>query len=378
MTARALTEPAMSAADTRVAMLNVLEDFAVERERASDVQSAVLNILEDAAAGQAENEGTHKAVLNVLEDFAAEHERAATVHEAVVNVLDDFFEEKERLESAQRAVLNILDDVDLEQRRARAANDGLRQEMAERVRAEAALEDRTAALARSNDELEMFAYAASHDLSEPLRAISGPVSLLARRYAGALDDEADQLIGFAVDGCERMQTLINDLLALSRVGRTGGEPVLVPLDTTLGNVVAMLAPTIEAIGAVVTHDALPIVRGEPQALAQVLQNLVSNAVKYIDPARVPQVHVAARSEHGRWRITVADNGIGIAPRHRERVFGMFKRLHTRDEYPGTGIGLALCKKIVEHHGGTIGVDDGPEGQGSTFWFTLPIDEEEIR
>ena len=229
-------------------------------------------------------------------------------------------------------------------------------------------------LERSNADLEQFAYAASHDLSEPLRAISGPISLLEQKYAGQLDVEADKLIDFAVDGCRRMQQLIDDLLALSRVGRFEGDRL--PVDT------AVMASTVFALAADdlgvvpdVRFGMLPVVLAEPSQLRQVFENLIGNAVKFHRPGVPPVIEVDCRPDGAALRFTVADNGIGIDPRYRERVFGMFKRLHTRDVYPGTGIGLALCKKIVERHGGRIGVSDGPGGVGSTFWFTLPTESE---
>jgi PAS domain S-box-containing protein len=228
------------------------------------------------------------------------------------------------------------------------------------------------ALTRSNEELEQFAYIASHDLSEPLRAISGPVSLLARRYQGRLDAEADEFIGFAVDGCDRMQALINDLLAFSRVGGKEWSVSEVDLGAVLGQTLAVLGPALRDRDAVVRCDPMPVVVGDASQLAQVLQNLIGNAVKFTPADRVPRIGVGHRVEGGCHRFTVTDNGIGIAERHRERIFGMFKRLHGNDEYPGTGIGLALCQKIVQRHGGAVGVAHGPDGCGSAFWFTLPI------
>ena len=230
-------------------------------------------------------------------------------------------------------------------------------------------------LKRSNDELEQFAYVASHDLSEPLRAISGPVSLLARRYQGQLDADADRFIGFAVDGCERMQTLINDLLAVSRVGRVEMTMSTVDTNALVGTVLRVLHPAVEARHGHVTSDDLPAVSGDAGQLNQLFQNLISNAIKFTPPDVEPRIHLGCQRQDDHWRFTVTDNGIGIDERHRERIFGMFKRLHTRDAYPGTGIGLAVCKKIVERHRGTLGVADGPDGRGTTFWFTIPQQQE---
>src|SRR2546423_592818 len=243
---------------------------------------------------------------------------------------------------------------------------------AELLRRASALERANIQLARSNEELEQFAYVASHDLSEPLRAISGPMSLLARRYRGELDAEADQFIEFAVDGCRRMQAIIDDLLALSRAGRADGELQAVDCNVLVKGVVAGLGARIAETGAIVRVDPLPTVVSPPTQLGQVFQNLISNALKFVPAGVVPEVVVSAERIGDEWDFSVVDNGIGIEPRHRERIFGMFKRLHNRNEYEGSGIGLALCKRIVEREGGRIGVEAAPSGHGSCFWFALPI------
>ena len=229
-----------------------------------------------------------------------------------------------------------------------------------------------ARLAASNEELEQFAYIASHDLSEPLRAISGPISLLARRYRDQLDPEAHQFIEFGVDGCRRMQAMIDDLLAFSRAGRFDEELQFVDCNLLVQTVIGALGPRIAETGAVVRADPLPTVASQPTRLGQVFQNLISNALKFIPPGVVPEVVVSAERIGDDWDFSVTDNGIGIEPRHRDRIFGMFKRLHSRAEYEGTGIGLALCKRIVEREGGRIGVESAPSGKGSRFWFALPI------
>jgi len=234
------------------------------------------------------------------------------------------------------------------------------------------LEQANVQLERSNEELEQFAYIASHDLSEPLRAISGPISLLSRRYRDQLDAEADQFIEFAVDGCRRMQAMIDDLLAYSRAGRVDGEPQPVDCNVLLTTVTADLAARITETGGIVSVDPLPTVAAQPIQLGQVFRNLISNALKFVAPGMVPEVTVSAKRIGNEWDFSVIDNGIGIEPRYRERIFGMFKRLHNRSEYEGSGIGLALCKRIIEREGGRIGVDEAPSGQGSSFWFALPI------
>jgi PAS domain S-box-containing protein len=240
----------------------------------------------------------------------------------------------------------------------------------ERLRAEMALEHRADELARSNAELERFAYVASHDLQEPLRMVASYTQLLARRYQDKLDADANEFIGYAVDGVTRMQALINDLLAYSRVGTRGKEFAVTRLDECLQRALANLRLAVEQSGASVSHDALPTVVGDEGQLAQVFQNLVGNALKFRGTA-APKVHVSARKlEGGAWEVCVRDNGIGIAPEYFDKVFVIFQRLHTRSDYSGNGIGLAICKKIVERHGGTIWIESQPPS-GTAVHFTLP-------
>jgi light-regulated signal transduction histidine kinase (bacteriophytochrome) len=224
------------------------------------------------------------------------------------------------------------------------------------------------ALERSNAELAQFAYVASHDLSEPLRMVSSYLQLLRRRYHGQIDEDADEFIDFAVEGANRMRALIEDLLAYSRAGRSA-EPRPVDTGYIMADVLSSLAAAVADARAQVAVGPLPSVLGDRVAIAQLLQNLVANALKF---RHGPGVHVwvSAEAEDGMWRFSVADDGIGIDARHRERVFKMFQRLHDRESFEGTGIGLAICRKIVERHGGRIWVD-GREGGGTVFSFTLP-------
>ncbi len=224
-------------------------------------------------------------------------------------------------------------------------------------------------LQRSNAELEQFAYIASHDLQEPLRKVASFCQLLQRRYADQLDERAGQYIGFAVDGANRMQTLINDLLAFSRVGRVHGETAEVDLEEVFERAEDALSLAIAESGAEVTHDPLPVLRGDATQLGMLMQNMLSNAVKFRSPDRPLRVHLAAWQEDDHWAFACSDNGIGIEPEFADRVFVIFQRLHTRDAYPGNGIGLALCKKVVEFHGGTIGIDPA-HAPGARITFTL--------
>ncbi|KAA0941123.1 sensor histidine kinase [Streptomyces apricus] len=231
------------------------------------------------------------------------------------------------------------------------------------------LDAQAADLQRSNAELEQFAYVASHDLQEPLRKVSSFTQLLQRRYGGQLDSRADQYIDFAVDGANRMQVLINDLLDFSRVGRVHNAHQSVDLDKVLEGTLSSMSVGIEEAGATITHDPLPTLVADPTQLGMLWQNLIGNAVKFRRPGEAPKIHVTAAREGELWRFTVTDNGIGIAPEYADKIFVIFQRLHTKDAYAGSGIGLAMCKKIVEFHGGTIGVD--PEYRdGARITFTL--------
>jgi light-regulated signal transduction histidine kinase (bacteriophytochrome) len=235
-----------------------------------------------------------------------------------------------------------------------------------------AIEESLEELQRSNAELEQFAYVASHDLQEPLRMVSNYTQLLARRYQGRLDEDADTFIGFAVEGAARMQQLINDLLEFSRVATKAKEAQPVEMDTALNFALANLTAALDEAGAKVIHGELPAVIGDDSQLSRVFQNLIGNAIKFRGP-EAPVIEVTAEQDGDYWRFGVRDNGIGIAPQYSERIFVIFQRLHTRDEYAGTGIGLALCKRIVERHGGRIWVESAA-GEGATFYFTLPAVE----
>ncbi len=223
-------------------------------------------------------------------------------------------------------------------------------------------------LKQSNSELEQFAYVASHDLQEPLRMVASYVQLIERRYKGKLDADADEFIGYAVDGANRMRGLIDDLLTYSRVGRLGKPFEPTNLESTLDIALMNLQASIAESGAVVTHDKLPTVMADGGQIVQLFQNLIGNAIKFRGK-KPPKIHVSTQTQETQYLFSVKDNGIGIAPEYYDRLFKIFQRLHTREEYPGSGIGLAVCKKIVERHGGRIWIES-QEGKGSTIYFTL--------
>jgi len=225
-------------------------------------------------------------------------------------------------------------------------------------------------LARSNAELEQFAYVASHDLQEPLRMVAAYTQLLGERYRGKLDENADKFIGYASEGALRMQTLIQDLLAFSRIGRNGAALGHVDCGAVMEEVLLSLGPAMEETGALVTHTALPVVWADRSQMVQVFQNLIGNAIKF--RGEDPAISVQAEKAGEQWLFSVSDNGIGIAPEYAENIFVVFQRLHARTEYPGNGIGLAICKKIIQRYGGKIWVEPRA-GHGSIFKFTMPGD-----
>ncbi|MGH8691162.1 MAG: sensor histidine kinase, partial [Burkholderiales bacterium] len=250
---------------------------------------------------------------------------------------------------------------------------GVYDDITERKQAEAALGEAHEELKRSNADLEQFAYVASHDLQEPLRMVASYTQLLGRRYEAKLDADAREFMAYVVDGATRMKQLIEDLLAYSRVGTKAQDFGPVSLEAALRRALFNLRAAVEEAGAAVTYDALPTVQGDEVQLGQLLQNLMGNALKFRS-ASVPRIHIGVAETPAEWTLEVRDNGMGIEPQYFERIFMVFQRLHNKGEYPGTGIGLAICKKVVERHGGRIWVESRPAqgpNQGSSFHFTLP-------
>lgn len=235
--------------------------------------------------------------------------------------------------------------------------------------AEQLMEKKTLELERSNAELQQFAYVASHDLQEPLRMVASYVQLLARRYKGKLDQDADEFIEFAVDGSKRMQQLINDLLTYARLDKNSNPSKVISSDDVIQRVMDNLKMNIEESGAIITADPLPYIMADPMQIEQLFLNLIGNAIKFRGD-NTPRIHISVSNTNDEYVFSVSDNGIGIAPEFFERIFIIFQRLHIKSEYPGTGIGLAICKKIVERNGGHIWIESEP-GSGTTFFFTIP-------
>ena len=299
-----------------------------------------------------------------FDDFEVDHEFSSLGRRIMLLNARRLAEEGSRPEMILLAIEDITDR--------RLAEREIAESRLKLEQTNAALAEANAQLARSNGDLEQFAYVASHDLQEPLRMVASFTQLLGHRYKGKLDADADEFIGFAVDGATRMQALINDLLSYSRVGTRGAGMEPTALETVFERALKNVQGAILESGATITHDPLPGVMGDASQLTQVLQNLLGNAVKFRGP-EPPRIHVSASRQATEHVFSIRDNGIGIEPGYFGRLFIIFQRLHGTTEYPGTGIGLAICKRIVERHGGRIWVESEP-GKGSTFYFTLPKKE----
>jgi len=300
--------------------------------------------------------GLQRIVVRPLHRLAAEARQVA----------EGDFGHEVSLTGGPREVTDLAVDVNTMRER-------ILDELAATRQANAVLQAHTAELERSNSELEQFAYIASHDLQEPLRKVASFTQLLQRRYAGQLDARAHQYIEFAVDGAKRMQALINDLLQYSRVGRSGREPTLVSSEAALAQARNNLATTMEETGATVETGHLPLVLAELPLLTAVFQNLLSNALKF-SGGKPPRIVITCTRDEPFWLFSFSDNGIGIEPQYAERIFVIFQRLHERTAYPGTGIGLAITRKIIEDFGGRIWLD-ASHAEGSRFLFTLPMPTE---
>lgn len=341
--------------ETQRATMNILEDFEGEKRRIEATQLATFNILDDFEEEKRRIESTQRATFNILDDFEEEKRRLEATQRATFNILEDFDSQRVVAEQSQRATLNILEDLNLEKARVETA--------------EKQLATRAEELSRSNADLDRFAHVVSHDLQEPLRTITGYLQLLERETSGKLDPEAARFLTNALDGSARLKRMIVDILSFSRTGSATLRAERVELNEVFTTTVASLRQQIEESGGSVTTDPLPAVQGDRNLLTQVLQNLISNGLKFHarDP---PRVHVSARRDPRSWIISVRDNGIGVDSKDIHRLFTPFQRLHAASEFPGSGIGLANCRRIVERHGGRIWLESG-EGAGTTVFFQLP-------
>ena len=289
----------------------------------------------------------------VFLDFEIEHEFKTLGRRIMVLNARRIYHETKRMQMILLAIEDITEQKRVERELKQAEE----------------LKQAIAALKRSNRELEQFAYVASHDLQEPLRMVSSFTQLLAKRYQGKLDKDADEFIAYIVAGAKRMQALINDLLTYSRVDTRGKSFEPIDSEAVFDQAIANLRVAIEEGEAVITHDPLPSLIADDSQIVQLFQNLLGNAIKF-HGKEPPRIHVSAKQKGNEWVFSFRDNGIGIAPEYFDRIFIIFQRLHGREEYPGTGTGLAICKKIVERHGGRIWVESAPS-KGSTFYFTIP-------
>ncbi len=324
----------------------------------------------------------------VVEDFEVEHDfphigRKAMLLNArlisarggqphrILLAIEDITERKRALEALKKAYEELEERVEARTRELSQANLRLQKEIEERKRAERLLARKAEELARSNADLEQFAYLVSHDLQEPLHVVGGFLQLLSRRYKNQLDAKGAEFIDCALDSVNRLEQQIKDLLDFSRITTRGKEFERVDVNAVVSRVLQDMSLIIQEKRAEITCEPLPSVMGDPSQLARVFQNLIGNALKFCGD-QPPRIHIGVRPSPEGWQFFVQDQGIGIDPKHGERIFLMFERLHSRSEYPGTGIGLAICKKIIERHGGRIWVESKP-GEGATFYFTLPAD-----
>lgn len=311
-----------------------------------------------------------KGVYAVITDLSIQKH-----HEELEKTQDELLDINKKLEEEKNHKRMLLDREHQLTEKLHKSNDELQstarelqESNKELMRAQENLEELIAQLKISNKELEQFAYVASHDLQEPLRMVTSFTQLLERRYKGKLDADAEDYIEFIVEGSQRMKDLIDDLLVFSRLKTQVQEFESVSVEIILDDVLSNLKTSIKENDVKITYDPLPTLMGDPFQIMQLFQNLISNAIKFHGDEQ-PQIHISARKSGDKWLFAVNDNGIGIDPEHQEYIFNIFRRLHTRDEYEGTGIGLSICKKIVERHGGQIWVESELE-KGSTFYFTL--------
>jgi PAS domain S-box-containing protein len=314
--------------------------------------------------------GEESLLCAVATDITLERKRETDLRHLYENMEAQITERTTDLAASRLAILSIMEEEVKARQTMETANRKLSHEITERQQIKNALDHTMSELERSNRELEQFAYVASHDLQEPLRMVASYTTLLAQKYEGQLDDKAKKYIAYAVDGAVRMQRLINDLLAYSRINTQDLASELTDSNAVLVETVRNLSVVISETGTIVANDDLPAVRVDASRLLLVFQNLISNAIKFRRTADTMHIHVSATDLGHEWRFSVKDNGIGIDMKYAEKIFVIFQRLHTTQEYPGTGIGLAMCKRIVERHGGRIWFES-ELNKGTTFYFTIP-------
>lgn len=334
---------------TQRAVLNILDDYTVEKKLAEDTQKGIINILDDYSMEKKLSENTQKGVINILEDFIQEKNELAVTQRAVLNILDDYSYEKKTAEDTQKAVINILEDYTMEKAR---------------------METMNIELTGLNKEAEQFVYIASHDLQEPLRTVVNYIGLLHKKHKKDLDKNVVFYLDTINNATSRMQRLIKDLLEYSRVGRDKTK-VAVDCNLLMEEVVNDIFQAIQESRAEIHYGLLPVVSGYYSGLKSLFQNLLSNAIKFRKSGTHPIIKINVEPTTKEYIFSIRDNGIGIEKAYYDKLFIIFQRLHQPDEYPGTGIGLAQSKKIVEMHGGKIWVESEP-GKGSTFYFTIPF------
>lgn len=355
--------------NTERALLNILDDYGEEKYYSENSQRALLNILDDYNAEKGNMESSQRALLNILDDYSEEKYYSENSQRALLNILDDYSTEKENMENTQRAVLNILEDYGEEklnlEKTLSATLNILDDYSEEKKKVEIINND----LSSANRELEQFAYIAAHDLQEPLRTIANFVGLFEKKYFGKYDKDADQYLQHIVNATSKMQSLIKHLLDFSRIGR-GLSFVAVDCNKVLEAVIAEMQASIVESNAKITSSLLPVLKGSEIELKQLFQNLISNAIKFQKKGKSPEIIISVEQKDTEFIFAVKDNGIGIEEQFIPKLFIIFQRLHTAAEYPGTGIGLAICKKIVSLHGGKIWIES-KLGEGSTFYFCIP-------
>lgn len=351
------------------AILNILADSADEKVRVTETQRAILNILDDSADEKLRLGSTQRAVLNILEDFAGEQSRLDSTQRAVLNILEDSAEEKAHLAETQRAVLNVLDDFDIEKKKIEQGSIALRNEIAERARAEESLRHANAAAEAANRELEAFSYSVAHDLRAPLRSIDGFSQALLEDCADRLDEEGKVYLGYVRESAQQMAQLIDDLLSLSRVTRAELHRSRVDLAAIARAALAHLQrdQTDRTVDLVIPGEMA--VLGDAGLLKVVLENLLGNAWKFTRKCSRARIEFGRMPQEGQPVYFIRDNGAGFDMAYAEKLFAVFQRLHRVSEFEGTGIGLAIVLRIIRRHGGRVWAE-GEVGSGATFYFTL--------